>query len=433
VNRVAVTGIGVVSPIGSGVEAFFDGLVRGASGIDVIGSFDAGSFPTRIAGEVRDVDLPAVEVPWPEAEAVRRDRKSAFGVLASREALRTAFGSECPTRWYQPHRVAVIAAAGLEVFDLADLVPHLSQGVVNGASLVESLFSGPPLATCQIPADLGARCIAREAGAAGLYAVNVSACAAGTQALGEAFLAIREGAADCAVAGGYDSMINPLGVGGFCMLEALSTANELRGAASRPFDRRRDGFVLGEGAAFCVLENLDRARARGARVRAEILGYGSTLDAFRVTDPAEDHEGAVAAMRGALEVAKLGARDIDYVNAHGTGTRKNDPAESAAIRSVFGADADRVPVSSTKSQIGHLIGAAGAVEFLAGLFALERGMLPATINLEEPDPECNMVHVARTPRPARVRAFMSNSFGFGGQNAVIVAGRPRDEAAEVPG
>ena len=431
-NRVAITGVGVVSPIGTGAEAFFDGLARAISGIDVIGSFDASAFPTRIAGEVRDVDLAAVRVPWPEAEAVRRDRKSAFGLLAAREALGDAFGGAGPTDFYEPHRVAVVAAAGLEVFDLGDLVPHLSLGAVDGPSLLSSLLSGPPLARCQIPADLGARCIAREARAGGLYAVNVSACAAGTQALGEALLAIREGAADCAIAGGYDSMVNPLGVGGFCMLEALSSANELRGAASRPFDRRRDGFVLGEGAAFCVLENLDSARSRGATIRAELLGYASTLDAFRVTDPAEDHAGAVAAMRGALEDSGLAPADIDYVNAHGTGTRKNDPAESAAIRRVFGAAADHLPVSSTKSQIGHLIGAAGAVELLAGLFALERGILPATINLEEPDPQCDLDHVARTPREARVRAFMSNSFGFGGQNAVIIAGRPRDAREEAP-
>jgi 3-oxoacyl-[acyl-carrier-protein] synthase II len=252
-------------------------------------------------------------------------------------------------------------------------------------------------------------------------AVNLSACAAGTQALGEAFVAIRDGVLDAAVAGGYDSMVNPLGVGGFCLLDALSKSNHRGAGASRPFDAKRDGFVLGEGAGMCVLEELGAARRRGARIYAEILGYGSSLDAFHVADPAPDHAGAVAAMRKALASAGLGPEQIDYVNAHGTGTRKNDPMETRAIRTVLGAAADRVPVSSTKSQIGHLIGAAGAVELIAGLFALAEQILPATINLSEPDPTCDLDYVPNVPRAARIRTFLSNSFGFGGQNASIVA------------
>ena len=231
---------------------------------------------------------------------------------------------------------------------------------------------------------------------------------------------MREGAPAVVLTGGYDSMVNPLGVGGFCLLEALSTANELLGAASRPFDARRDGFVLGEGAAMYVLEELERARARGAMILAEVRGYASTLDAYRVTDPDPDGAGAAAAMLGALADAGLTPRAIDYINAHGTGTRKNDPTETTAIKRVFGADAYHIPISSLKSQVGHLIGAAGALELSAALFALEEQLLPATINLTHPDPECDLDYVPLTPRPAKVKRVLSNSFGFGGQNASLV-------------
>jgi 3-oxoacyl-[acyl-carrier-protein] synthase II len=423
VRRVVVTGLGVVSPVGVGVPAFFAALRAATPGVDTIGSFDASAFPTRIAGEVRGLDLPALDLPPAFRPALLRDRKSVFGLLAAREALAMAFGDP-PAIGCAPARVAAFVAAGLEIFNLEDLVAHVRAGVVDGGALLAALAAAPPLAHLQIPADLGARCIAAAAGAEGPLSVNLSACAAGTQALGEAFRAVREGVADVALAGGYDSMVNPLGVGGFCLLEALSTSNERRGAASRPFDARRDGFVLGEGAAVAVLEDAATARARGATVLAEIRGYASTLDAYRVTDPAPDSGGAIAAMRAALRDAALRPEQIDYVNAHGTATRKNDPAETAALRAVFGAACP--PVSSTKSQIGHLIGAAGAVEFGAALFALREQVLPATINLTHPDPECDLDYVPLRPRPATVRRVMSNSFGFGGQNACIVAALPED-------
>lgn len=417
-----VTGRGVVSPIGCGLAAFFDGLRRALSGVDTIRSFDARAFPTRIAAEVKGLDLATLVLP---DEALRRDRKSVFGLLAAREALAEAFGAGRPVRAYPPERLGVMVAAGLEVFHLEDLTPHLRGGRVFGPALLEALRLAPPRAHLQIPAHLGALHAAREAGARGAFSVSLSACAAGTQALGEAFHAIRDGALDAALTGGYDSMVNPLGLGGFSLLEALSRANELRGRASRPFDRRRDGFVLGEAGAMLVLEELEAARARGARPIAEVLGYASTLDAYRVTDPAPDQAGAIAAMRAALADARVAPEEVDYVNAHGTATRKNDPAETAALHAVFGAQAPRIPVSSTKSQVGHCIGAAGAVELLATLFALEEGMLPATINLDEPDPECDLDYVPNRPRPASVHTAISNSFGFGGQNATIVVGRLR--------
>ena len=424
-RRVVITGAGVVSPIGTGLAAFHQGLLQARPGVDAIRGFDAGSFAVRIAGEVRDLDLEAVDLPHAEAPALRRDRKSLFGVVAAREAVAQAFGAAGPLSGYPPERLALYVAAGLEIFHLQDLVGHVDPRGVAGGALLAQVTAAPALARLQIPADLGARIIAREAAVEGPCAVNVSACAAGTQALGEALWAIRHGAVDAALAGGYDSMVNPLGVGGFTLLGALSVANHLGGGASRPFDARRDGFVLGEGAAIFVLEEAQHARRRGARVLAEVLGYASTMDAHKVTDPCPDQAGAAAAIAGALDDAGIQPAELDYINAHGTGTPKNDPAETAAIRAVLGPHADRVPVSSTKSQVGHLIGAAGAVELAATLFALEHGVVPATINLSTPDPRCDLDYVRGEPRALQVHRALSNSFGFGGQNASIVVGCPR--------
>ncbi|HET8538472.1 MAG TPA: beta-ketoacyl-[acyl-carrier-protein] synthase family protein [Anaeromyxobacter sp.] len=429
-RRVAITGAGVVSPVGVGVPAFFAGLREARSGVGPIRAFDATGLATRIAAEVTGLDAAAAarDVPEPGRAALLRDRKSLFGLAAAREALADAFGARGPGPWHAPERVGVSVATGLEVFHLEDLAPHVQAGRIDGAALAAAVAAAPAGGHLQIPADLGARAIARAAGARALFAVNVSACAAGAQAIGAGWLAIRDGAADAVVAGGYDSMVNPLGVAGFCLLEALSRANDLGSAASRPFDAGRDGFVLGEGAGMVVLEELGAARARGATVHAELLGYGSTLDAYRVSDPVPGEAGAIAAMERALAAAGLAPGDVDYVNAHGTGTRKNDPAETRALRRVFGAAADRLPVSSTKSQIGHLIGAAGAVELVASIFALREQVLPATINLRERDPECDLDYVPNVPRRAAVRRVLSNSFGFGGQNAALVVGALREEA-----
>ena len=309
-------------------------------------------------------------------------------------------------------------ATGLEIFHAPDLAPHLRGDRLDAAGLLRDALAAPVHAFLEIPSDLAVRCVAREAGLRGPIAVNVSACAAGTQAMGEAFWLVRDGELDAVVTGGFDSMVNPLGVGGFTLLGALSESNDLHRGASRPFDADRDGFVLGEGAAAFFFETLASARARQAPLLAEVLGYGSTMDAFRVSDPDEHQHGAVAAMQAALADAGLSPGDVDYINAHGTGTRKNDPAESRAIREVFGATPP--PVSSTKSQIGHLIGAAGAVEAMAVLFAIEQQILPATLNLRTPDPACDLDYVPNQPRAAPVRVALSNSFGFGGQNACLV-------------
>ena len=426
-RRVVITGVGVVSPIGSTKRAFFDGLRQARPGVAPIVSFDASAFSTRIAGEVTDLpDLDPNLGRWSAGveRALEVDRKSRFAIAAGREVLGQAFSRRPMEAHYAPERRGLLLGAGLEIFDLTDLVPHVRGDALDGPALREDLAAAPPQGKLQIPADLGARCLAEEAQIEGHYQVNVSACAAGTQSLGEAYFAIEDGAIDLALCGGYDSMVNPLGLGGFTLLRALSTKNELTGAASMPFDRRRDGFVLGEGAAVFVVEEARSARDRGAEILGEILGYGTSLDAFRVTDPPPDHAGAVVSMRRALAHARLEAKAIDYVNAHGTGTKKNDPAEAKAITTVFGDH--RVPVSSSKSQFGHLIGAAGAVEALAGLFAISENILPATINLEQPDPDCDLNHVAQKPRPAEVRRVMSNSFGFGGQNATIILGEVED-------
>jgi 3-oxoacyl-[acyl-carrier-protein] synthase II len=419
---VFITGAGVASPIGTGKQRFFAGLRQARSGVRAIRSFDASHFPVRIAGEVPDVDAVNLALSFPEAPALRRDPKALFFVAAAREALAQALPQGKLADAFDPCRVAMSVASGLEIFHTSDLVPHLRSVGFDKASLLRELALHPPNAFLQIPSHLAALCVAREAGILGPSEVNVSACAAGTQALGEAFWLVRDGEVDAVLAGGFDSMVNPLGIGGFSLLGALSESNELMEGASRPFDAGRNGFVLGEGAAAFFLETEASAKARGSRVLAEVKGYGSTMDAFRVSDPDEHQRGTVAAMRAALHDADLRPGDVDYINAHGTGTRKNDPAETRAIREVFGSAPP--PVSSTKSQIGHLIGAAGAVEAMALLFAFAEQTLPATINLQRPDLECDLDYVPDRPRPARVRVALSNSFGFGGQNACLILGGP---------
>jgi 3-oxoacyl-[acyl-carrier-protein] synthase II len=376
----------------------------------------------RIAGEVPDCPATALELPFPEAAALRRDPKAIFAITAAREALAQALGPATRQNAFDPYRVGISVATGLEICHASDLLPHVDGDRLNRATLLHSAQAQSASAFLEIPSDLAVRCLAREASFRGPCAVNVSACAAGTQALGEAFWLVRDGVVDAVLAGGFDSMVNRLGVGGFSLLGALSESNHLGPLASRPFDRDRDGFVLGEGAAMFFLETPESARARGARVLGEILGYGSTMDAFRVSDPDEHERGASAAMGAALVDADIAPGDVDYINAHGTGTRKNDPAETRAIRRVFGSSAP--PASSTKSQIGHLIGAAGAVEAMAVLFAFAEQTLPATITLRTPDPECDLDYVAERPRPAHVRIALSSSFGFGGQNACLVLAAP---------
>jgi 3-oxoacyl-[acyl-carrier-protein] synthase II len=401
-RRVVVTGVGPVTPIGIGAEALVDGLCSSRSGIGPIEIFDARTFPTRIAAQVRELEARAV-LGSDASDSLVSDRKIALAVWAARLALEDAFG--------EPR-----APGGEPTL--------LSLGIGLEVLLLEHLVHEPPGEHfLRVPLDRAPREIATRFHVEGPIATHVSACVAGAQAIGHAFRSIRRGECDTAVCGGADSMVNPMGLGGFTLLSALSTRNDLGPKACRPFDRRRDGLVLGEGAAVLVLEERERALARGARIHAEVLGYGTTLDAHHVTAPPQDGEGAARAIKAALRDARLDPDSIDYVNAHGTSTPQNDPAETRALKTALGDRARAIPVSSTKSQIGHTISAAGAIEAVVTALALERSIVPPTVNLEEPDAECDLDYVPGVAREAKLRVALSNSFGFGGQNAILVLGR----------
>ncbi len=424
-RRPVITGWGVATPLGHGREAFAAGLLAGASGAGPIEAFDATGFPCRIAAEVPPYNLNERTPGWSLAGVVGTgDRKLELGLLAAYEALAHA-------RALAPGTVdAVSLGAGLSSV-LPDevereLLPHLdaTAGFDPGSfarSSLRDLRSAP-----RHRPGRATRLLASCAGATGLQATHFSACAASAQAIGLAARWIRRGEAVRVLAGGADSMVHPFGLASFTLLGTLSLRNDEPHRASRPFDRGRDGFLLAEGAAMVVVESLASARARGVEPLAEVLGVGDSLAAHQVTAPPPAGRGAALALRRALADAELRPEDVDYVNAHGTATQLNDPVEITAFRRVFGSAAERCPISSTKSMHGHLIGAAGAVEACAVLVALRRQVLPPTINVDELDPQCEADVIPWHPRPARVRAALSNSFGFGGQNACLVLATPSD-------
>lgn len=408
-RRVAVTGMGVVTCTGVGVESMWDSLSSGRSGISAIEHFDASAYSTRFAGYVRDFDPSAV---IDGKEARRMSRFQQFALVAADEAL---------------------TQAGLTQID-DDLAPRAGCIVgsgIGGLSTMEEqtatlLERGPgrisPFLVPMMIVDLAAGHISIKYGLKGINYAPVSACATGNHALGEAFEAIRRDDADVIVAGGFDAGVTPLGVAGFCAARALSTRNDDPQGASRPWSASRDGFVIAEGGAILVLEELEHAQARGAKVLAEIVGYGATGDAYHITAPAPDGSGAMRAMKMALSKADMAPSDIDYINAHGTSTPVGDLAETNAVKGVFGKD---VPlVSSTKSMMGHMLGGAGAAEAVACVLAMQDGLIPPTINLTDQDPECDLDYVANTSRAVEVNAAMSNSFGFGGHNATLVFAKP---------
>ncbi len=416
-----ITGVGVVSAFGIGARALFDGLAEGRSGISRIRSFDASTFPTHVAGEV---PVPRVESAWlgdaidHAAIAARlgdagalRDRKIAWGLLAAREAWRDATCGD------DERDASLVLALGLEQALLDDFGGIYANGTIAWDR------GSPTGVRYRSPVDLTSRAVHELLGLRGPTTVNASACAAGALAVAHAASVIERGAADIVVCGAADSMVNPLGLGGMCRLGAPSPRDELD--ACRPFDRDRDGLVIGEGSAVFVVEHEDRARARGARVRARILGWGSTQDGYRATAPRPDGAAARGAMEKAIARAGIPASSIGYVNAHGTGTPLNDPAECKAIHGALGEHANRVAVSSIKGAVGHLMAASGAIEIAASLLAFERDILPGTANHRVRDPECDVDVIGEQPRSARVDAVMSSSFGFGGQNASVVLGRPR--------
>jgi 3-oxoacyl-[acyl-carrier-protein] synthase II len=403
--RVVVTGLGVVSPLGIGVSANWEALLAGRSGIGAITAFDASALPVRIAGEVRGFD-PDV---WLEKREVKKvDRFAQFALAAAQMAVDDAGLRIDPDR---AGRVGVVVGVGMG--GLAT-IEEFHRGFLEGGLKRLSPFVIP-----RVIANMAPGLIAIRFGCTGVNYTPTSACASGGQAVGEAFRLVRDGEQDVVLCGGAEAAITPLGIGSFAVMRAMSTRNAEPTRASRPFDRQRDGFVIGEGAGILVVESLARARARGARVYAELIGYGTNCDAYHITAPAPDGRGAAECMRLALASAGIARDDVDYINAHGTATPYNDANETQAIRHAFGDHAARLAVSSTKSMTGHLFGAAGGVEAVFTALTLQHGILPPTINYETPDPDCDLDCVPNVARPARVRVALSNSFGFGGANACV--------------
>ena len=409
-RRVVVTGMGAVTPLGNDVASFWDGLVNGRSGIGRITLFDPENVPSRIAGEVRGFDAEAV---MPKKEVRRNDRYVHFAWAATAEALRDAGLPNPITDESLAWRTGAIVGSGIGGINtmIRDIIEAHDEGIDR---------IGPFLVTAMIP-DMAAGYIAIYANARGPNYATVSACSSSNHAIGASLNAIRRGEADVMIAGGAEAGIGEIPVGAFCAMRALSTKrNDEPEKASRPFDAQRDGFVIGDGAGILVLEELEHARARGATIHAEVVGYGATDDASHITLPAPGGRGAVESMRVAIADAGLSVEDIDYINAHGTSTPPNDRSETAAIKTLFGEHAYRVPVSSTKSMTGHLMGAGGGIEAIASIRSIETGIVPPTINQEHPDPECDLDYVPNEAREHEVAVAMSNSFGFGGHNATLV-------------
>lgn len=407
-RRVVVTGIGAVTPLGNKQE-LWENVLAGVSGAGPITHFDASEFPVQIGCEVKDFDPTKY---MDRREARRMDRFCQLAVAAAQESLTDA-GLEIDDS--NRDRVGVLVGSGIG--GIGTLEQQAKVLMEKGVDRVSPFFV-PML----IP-DMASGMIAIITGARGPNSCTVTACATGTHAVGDAFRIVARGGADVMLAGGAEAALCPLGISGFISARALSTRNDAPHKASRPFDRERDGFVMGEGAGVLVLESLDHALARGAHIYGEIVGYGATSDAYHITQPAPGGEGAQRAMREAMKDAGIDPGDIQYINAHGTSTLYNDKYESQAIRAVFQEHAETVAVSSTKSLTGHLLGAAGAVEAGICLMALENQIVPGTYNYEFPDPECDLDYVPNAARPMELRYAMSNSFGFGGHNGVLIMKR----------
>jgi len=405
-RRVVVTGLGVVHGLGHDAEAFWSSLVAGRNGIDRVTRFDPSGFPCQIGAEVRDWDPAAHMDP---KECRRNDRYTQFGFIAARQAVKDAGLVMAAT---DPERVGVMIGSGIG-------------GMYTFESQLKVMFEKGPrkVSPFTIPSLIGNICsglVAIDLGALGPNFGIVSACATGTHALGEASHAIRRGEADVMIAGGSEAAITPFSYASFCSMKAMSTRNEDPTHASRPFDRGRDGFIMGEGAGVLVIESLAHARARGARIYCELAGYAATCDAHHITMPDPGGRGLSLAMRRALANAGVEPSQVDYINAHGTSTPYNDRFETLAIKQVFGEHAHSVAVSSTKSMTGHLLGAAGGIESVLCAKTIQTGRIPPTINLQDPDPDCDLDYVPNTAREAPVRVAVSNNLGFGGQNAVAV-------------
>lgn len=408
-RRVVVTGLGAVTPIGNEVATFWANVLAGKSGAGPITQFDPANFKTRFACEVKDFDPGNY---MGRKEARRMDRFTQFAVAVSRQALDDAGLQVTPDN---APRIGVMMGTGIG--GINTIVSQLMELWQKGPERIS-----PFLVPMMLP-DSASGQVAIQFGLKGPNLCPVSACATGTNAVGEAAEWVRRNACDVVLAGSSESAMVAIAAAGFNNMTAISTRNDSPETASRPFDKNRDGFVMGEGAAVLILEELNHALARGARIYAEVLGYGLSADAYHVTAPEENGAGAAQAMQMALAQAGLRPDQIDYINAHGTSTPLNDKSETKAIKRVFGEAAYQVAISSTKSMIGHLMGAGGAVEAVACIKAITEGIIPPTINYETPDPDCDLDYVPNAPRPKALNTVMSNSFGFGGHNAVIIFGR----------
>jgi 3-oxoacyl-[acyl-carrier-protein] synthase II len=404
-KRVVVTGLGAVTPVGNDVPSMWAALVAGRSGVAPIAGFDASAFETRIAAEVKGFDVSSYMTP---KEAKRSEKFVQFSVAAAKQAVQDA---ALTLEGRDPFRCGVVIGVGMG-----------SMGLIEQQVNVMAARGPKKLTPFMIPmiiCNMAAGQVAISLGYKGPNFCTTTACASGANGVGEAFRIIQRGDADVMIGGGAESCVTPMSVGGFNALMALSRRNDDPAGASRPFDKLRDGFVIGEGAGVMVLEELEHAKKRGAKIYAEMVGYGRTADAFHMTAPDEDGTGAAHAMALALADAKLRTDQVQYINAHGTSTELNDKIETLAIKTVFGDAARKLAVSSTKSMTGHLIGAAGGVEAIISVLAIKDGVLPPTINQQERDPDCDLDYVPNQARKTPVEAAISNSLGFGGHNATV--------------
>jgi beta-ketoacyl-acyl-carrier-protein synthase II len=424
-RKIAITGIGMVTPVGNDAPSTWASLRAGRTGFGPIQNFDASGFTTRIGAEVKNFD----------ADAAVRDRKlrkfasrsHRFAFAAAEEAFADAGirpENSTAERWGFSVGAGMM---GITFDELKNVHKFCApDGEFNSDGLMRSEFSADPVAFCRSQTNAALGLLTHHFGIRGYATAVHTACASGGHAIGTALKAMRRGLCDFMLVGGYDSMLNPIGLSGFCLLGALSTDNETPERASRPFDLTRNGFVLGEGAGFLILENWDAAEKRGAKIYAELAGDGNSLSCFRITDSPPDGDGPIQAMQQAIASAEISVDEIDYVNAHGTSTQMNDKSECVALRAVAGLHIENILVSSTKSCMGHLIAAAGAVEACVCALAIRDGVAPVNANLETPDPECNVNIVRGKSPPKKIRAALSNSLGFGGSNSCLVFRNPEE-------
>ena len=404
-RRIVVTGMGAITPLGTTVAEFWDGLVAARSGVHLIERFDADQFDVRIGGECRNFKA---EDHFERRRSKRMDRFAQMALVAARMAFEDAALAD----QFDPHRVGVILGTGIG--GLREIEEQHLRLLQKGPGKV-SAFTIPKLM-----ANAASGCVSIEFGLQGVSTAVSTACASAGNAMGDAYLAIRRDDVDVVITGGAEAAVTPLGIAAFSAMKAISTRNDEPRRASRPFDKDRDGFVLGEGAGVLVFEEFDHAMKRGAQILCEVISFGTTADAGDMVQPDPSGAGAARAMTIALANAHSNPEDIDYINAHGTSTPLGDVAETMAIKTVFGAAARKTPISSTKSMIGHLLGASGGVEAIATIKSMQHNTIPPTINLENPDPECDLDYVPNTTRDANIRIAMSNSFGFGGHNACMI-------------